>query len=436
MRRNQRLLLSLGCVVSLAGACDDGGTTPAPAPITGTAGSAAGTTGATAGSAAAGTGAPRAGTTGAAGAAGAAGSGLSTGGTSGAAGTSAPALQGFATCGKPAKDGACKSKAPGIYALKTEVDVWFRDEFNSPPVFDAGRGKITIYFRGTLSDVCEDGSGGKAIMQACGTRLPGLYADANGGVIQIVFPDELWDKPGMPTYTTTGSTSGFAAGDTLTINKTAGLLGIELPGAANEAKFPTYEETATFACASGTGGQCFPDQDGDGNPGVTVNIQLTGTPPSPGYENPLFPWKYIPAPVDIGGAALGDGAKDVYIGLRTSIGGSGLIGMDCNSGVGAADADDFVSRAFACVMADGSKCAESGGDTSGIGFLDKNTPTFHVLKAGETPPAEWKHTRAEVDTLLDRTPSVGPKSAVVRLGELGSSSTCADVRNAEFPAFN
>jgi hypothetical protein len=382
-------------------------------------GAAAGTgaragTGATAGTGAAGTGTVTAGT----------GAGGMSGGT---AGTGTSSTAGFAMCGGAPKMGECKAKAPGIYAMKTEVDVWYQDEINPQPIFDPGRSKITIYFRGTLSDVCEDGSGGKGLMHPCGTRLPPLYADINGGVIQIEFPDELWEKPGIPDYVAMGSTTGFGVGDTLKISKTVGLVGIDLM--TPDAAFPTYMQTTTFACKDGTGMKCFPDMDGDGNPGITVTIKNSGTPPPAKYTNLLTDWHYIPAPTDLGAGLLGTGATKVYIGLRTQLGGSGKIGADCASGSGVAEAENFESRTIDCVMDDGTKCPPDGAN-----FVDQNVPVFHVLQVGQTPPASWKHARAEADATLDRTPSKGPQSSVVRLGDLGGAATCANVRDAMYPA--
>jgi len=329
-------------------------------------------------------------------------------------------------CGGAPKTGECKTKAPGIYAMKTEVDVWYMDELNDPPLFDPGRSKITIYFRGTLSDVCEDGSGGKALMHPCGTRLPPLYADANSGVIQIEFPDDLWEKKDIPDYPTTGSATGFGVGDTLKIAKTVGLVGIDLM--TPDAPWPTYDKTTMFACTKGTGMACFPDMDGDGKPGVTVNIKTTGTPPNAPYMS-LAPWAYIPAPTSIGAALVNGGATKVYIGLRTRLGGSGKIGADCASGVGSAEAENFESRAINCVTTNGADCTLDEAE-----FVDKNNPLFHVLQVGQTPPANWKHARAEADATLDRSPSKGPQSSVVRLGDLGGTKTCADVRATMFPA--
>jgi hypothetical protein len=348
------------------------------------------------------------------------------------AGSSGDALAGFATCGKTPKDGMCKAKAPGVYALKTEVDVWWRDTNNSMPLFDPGRGKITVYFRGELSDVCEDGTGGKAMMHPCGTRLPPLFAEANCGIIQIVFPDTLWDAKDIPSYSTTGSTSGFGVGDILTIDKTPGLLGIDL--ADVNGAFPDYKQTTTFACTGGAvGDKCFPDADSDGKPGITVQIQKDGALPTPTYpcagaETLGKDWHYIPAPFSVLDGLTGTGADTVYIGLRTRLGGSGMIGADCASGAGVATADGFESRTLDCVGSDGTACTPDQST-----FIDENNPNYNVLQVGGTPPADWKHPTPAADAKLDRSPSKGPLSSVVRLGDLGQTFTCDQVRMAAFP---
>lgn len=441
MRNAQKSLLAIGCLLGLVGACSNAGTTTdgtgaagtpstpassagtsAAAGTTGSAGTSsgtagttspkAGTTGGTAGAtASAGTAAPSAGTTG--GTAGAGGSGP-------AAGSGAGLTPGFAMCGKPAKEGTCKAKAPGVYATKMDIDVWYMDEVNGS-LFDPGRGKVVIYFRSTLKDVCEDGSMGKVDVHPCGTRIPALYTTLGGsGVIQIVFPDELWDKPGVPTYMTTGSTTGFEPGSTLTIDKNVGLLGIELTSI--DAAWPTWEQTTNFGCMGGKMGEaCFPDVDGDMKPGFAVTIQTTGTPPTPGYGSG---WKYIPAPTDALAALAGTGTTSINIGLRTRVGGAGEIGADCTTGSGAAVADDFESRVNDCTKTDGVACSNS--ETT---FVDQNTPIFHVLAAGAMPPANWQ---SAAMMGINKGASMGPKASVVRLGDVNQTFTCADIR-AAFP---
>jgi hypothetical protein len=394
------------------------GTTPTAgtgSPVAGTSSPTGGTGVATAGTSA-GTGTPTGGT------------GVATGGTGGSSGST----NGIIMCPPPAgaaKDGACKATAAGIYAMKTEVDVWWRDENNTPTLYDPGRGKIVIYFKGDISDICQDGSGGKGLIQACGDTVPPIMVDATCGVIQIVFPDMMWDQPTIPKFMTTGSTSGFMVGDTLTVAKAAGLVGIDLTDV--NAPWPTFDQTTTFKCTGGmTDKACFPDHDNDGHPGITVKLQQDGTPMNLPYTC-LSAWKYVTAPISTFGATdPNGGAVDTYIGLRTRIGGSGKIGADCKSGTGPAMADGFESRLYGCKLKNGMDCKNADAN-----FVDKNLPNYHVLAAGAVPPAEWKHPRADADAKLDRTPSKGPQSSVVRVADLGATVTCAQIRATQYPAF-
>jgi hypothetical protein len=440
MRSSQKILMSLASLAALAGGCSNSATPTGSSggsgatPTGGTAAATGATGGAGATVAAGGTGGAGAtgvaGKTGGSGAAGASGGAggtvVATGGVpaAGAGGMSTGGSTGACTTAGAAKTGMCKATADGVYAMKVDVDVWYRDEVSETgsSLFDDGRGKITIYFRNEIASVCDDGTGGVVTVHPCGTRVPPIYTSLAGGTIQIVFPDELWDKSSIPAYQTTASLDGFDPGSTLTIAKTVGLLGISLT--APDATWPTYDMTATtFMCAGGkSGADCFPDSDGDGKPGITVSIQQTGTPPDPGYmPSAGGAWKYIPAPTMALDALTGNGATSVYTGLRTRVGGSGALSSDCKSGMGAADADDFESRVIDCVMTDGTPCG------SAANFVDQNTPTFHVLKTGATPPSPWNANAA-----VNHAASTGPQSSVVRLGDAPGSFTCTDVR-AAFP---
>jgi len=454
MRVVHKLWIGLGSLLSV-GACSNaappvaGTGTPAVMTPGGTAGKpATGTAGGTVTSTTAGN-AALAGASAAAGKAGAtaatAGSpGAAAGGTSAGvaggapvAGGTAPATAGsgpatatagYRECpGKMSLEGECKASGPGVYAMRVDIDVWWRDENNSPTIYDPGRGTISVFFRTEVSNLCQDGSDGSAVVKACGDIIPPLLADANCGVIQIVFPDEMWDAPNMPLFKTTGTTTGFNVNDTLTVVKVAGLVGIDLP--SSDAPWPTFMQSTTFACPGGTGEKCYPDHDGDGHPGITVKLKQDGAVPKQLYECAIAPWEYMTAPLSaLGALDKGAGADETYIGLRTKIGGSGKIAAGCMSGAGSSDADGFESRLYGCKLKSGGPC-----DDTGALFVDTNLPQFHVLQATQVPPAEWKHVRPEVDSLLNRTPSQGPKSSVVRMGDLGANVTCDQVRKAMYP---
>jgi hypothetical protein len=441
MSNGYRHLRTVGCLIGIAfGACTNsaGGTTtmmmtPSSAAGTGvtpSAGTAAAPTGGrSTGTGGTGTsvGTPSGGRSGSGQTAGT-GSGTAGGPAMSGGGTGGPVTNPMCTSAGAALEGTCKSMLDGVYALKLELDVWWLDEINATmPLFDAGRGTITIYLKGEVSNFCQDGSGATAVMRSCGTRLPPLYVDANGGVIQIVFPDELWEKPGIPTFTTVAHVNGFNPNDSLTIDKTTSLIGIDI-GDPN-GTWPTYMQTANVTCSNGMAkDKCFPDQDGDTNPGITVTIQQEGTPPDAPYIRGGG-WHYVAAPTSVADGLLGAGAKSVQIGLRTRLGGSGKIAPDCKAGQGPAAAEDFESRAWACVLTDGAACSAAQAN-----FVDQNVPVYHVLKPGEVPPTKWKHARPDADAMLNRMPSKGPQSSTVRLGDLNMSASCMDIRGAMFPA--
>lgn len=339
------------------------------------------------------------------------------------------------------QDGMCRATTEGVYALKTEVDVWWHDEVNpkETPLVDPGRGKITVQFMAEISSVCDDGSAALTKLRTCGARLPPFFVDAVCKVIHIEFPDAMWDSPKMPTYYTRANTSGFNPGDLLEVAQVTGLLGIELPDI--EATWPLARETATFACPSGSGEQCFPDQDGDGNPGVTVHMYPGGTVTDAPYDcGSGADWQKSAAPLSIGNAAFGlAGADTAYIGLRMALGGKGKFGSDCQSGVGpGASSLTIPSRVVQCIIETGKACTASDAD-----FVDGNVPNYHLLQAGEAPPVapDWEHVRENPTSpfipkvTLDRSVSLGPRMSMVRLGNVGEPFECAQVRAANFPPF-
>lgn len=437
----------LGCALAIAGACggetgDEGGNSNAGTTAhaggtgqttggTGTPGNAGRTGG---GSGTSGTGSMMSGGTGS----------TPMGGMSGGAGTTAPAADGAPMCQGTgtALTGACRTNANGVYALKTELDVWW-PSVGDPPVMDAGRGKITIWLKGDLSDVCEDGKGGKGIMHACGADVPPFVSDLTCDAYKLEFPDSLWDSPMMPTFETTGSTNGFTPGSVLDIAKATGLVGIMLND--TEGPWPTAAQTATVACkdaagATKMGQDCFPDHDGDGKPGVTVSMRTSGMYMDKGCGgfNSAFMFRGAPPSVADGalaggGAGGGRRASKFFIGLRNTLGGGGPIGDDCASGNGDAIGERIESRVWDCEL---DPASTDGGDTACTSeeavFVDTNSPVYTILQKDGTPPAniDLPETQKSNGLMFDRTPSVGPKAWVKRLGNPGANISCADVRAA------
>lgn len=73
-------------------------------------------------------------------------------------------------------------------------------------------------------------------------------------------------------------------------------------------------------------------------------------------------------------------------------------------------------------------------------FVNENVPIYQVLQEGQMPgdsgrPNGWYLTTT-LNREIDKRPSAGPKSALIRLGGLDiAEPSCASVRGAAFPAF-
>jgi hypothetical protein len=93
---------------------------------------------------------------------------------------------------------------------------------------------------------------------------------------------------------------------------------------------------------------------------------------------------------------LGTGATTLFAGLRTQLGGAYPVGPDCSGDTGDAEAHDVALRAFDCRMVDGTRCTPNAATVA-----DQNMPVFR---------------------------GQGAQNTVVRLGDLGESLGCADVR--------
>ena len=325
---------------------------------------------------------------------------------------------------KDVKDGTCKGMTSGVYALKTDIDVWWQDKRNQ---VDSGRGKITVYMRADVSEPCEDGSNAKTVIKPCGTTLPAFSVPLICGAFQIEFPDELWDKPSMPSYTTTSSVSGFNAGDLLSVAPITTLLGMDI--ADPEGAWPLPAETGTFPCKAGKGTDCFKDDDGDKQPGITIRMGKLGQEYSPDGCAGGKPIVYMGAPVDVTGALDPKSvrAEILYIGLRTRLGGSGEVSADCSAGVGDSSAENLDSRVIDCRLQTDEKCTVAQAT-----YVDESAPAWNILKKGDKPPADVLM-MSDMKP-IDQTVSKGARSSMVRLGDSGGSFDCAAVRAADFAA--
>lgn len=336
------------------------------------------------------------------------------------------------------KEGQCKSQAEGVYAIKTKIDVWWGETGFETTLVDPGRGEITIYLIGELTEVCEDGSGGKGTIRACGAQIPTFVSSLACDAYQTSFADEIWDRwDTMPYFTTTGRTEGFSPGDVLTLDAATGLVGIDLMETDGEWPRTTLDPLtfgAGFVCPGGEGAGCFPDHDGDGKPGITATLRDDGAEHRPdgcGGFNAPFHFRASPLTLDpLAGGGIGGGERidTLYLGMRTNIGGSGAIGPDCASGNGASQSKYIDSRAGGCFKraadAPGTPSAEC--TAADLAFVDGQLPRFRTLGAGEVPGIDGLGAASE-----------GAKSALIRLGDLGDAGgfggfKCAEVRGQDW----
>jgi len=322
-------------------------------------------------------------------------------------------------------EGACTRSAPGVYAMELQLDVWWRDEDDGEqPAFDPGRGRIQVLSRLELGEFCQDGSA-DFVVQTCGVRFPALYAANSGGVMQFVLPDALWERGSMPTPGNRAHARGLGAEQALKFEPVVSLFGLEQ---AADATWPAYSETPFVACADGRiGAQCFADQDADREPGISLELQLSGEPASPAYER-AGGFQYTTAPTKPGAQAQADGASTLYVALRTELELSPISGDDCQIGSGSVRASDLLLRVLDCSRPDGSRCSPAEAT-----YVDRHVPAFHALAERQTPPSSFRHGDSHIDASLDRSPSHGTLTRAVWLAASADELGCAEVRAALQP---
>jgi hypothetical protein len=240
-----------------------------------------------------------------------------------------------------------------------------------------GSGQIKQWIKGVRT------VSGKSLTDAtvvCGVALPDFQETAIAGseTYGVRFPDSLFDNGFLPTFTVSGTVSGFAAGASYTTTETAALLGLTLA-------HPTTDPWPSTVANS-------IDSDKDGNPGVTIDV-AQGSPYSdiPTEFPPLF---QMPAR-----------AKELYVAIRqvTQVTGtvddcdhaSGTITIPQIQTSGGTSKYAIDSHVLGCMLESGAACSSSQAS-----FVDNTQPVF--------------------------TPSGTTDFHSIRLA---SSATCADVRS-------
>src|SRR4029077_18408627 len=132
------------------------------------------------------------------------------------------------------------------------------------------------------------------------------------------------------------------------------LFGIRLDNP--EAQWPTAQQTVP--CSHLPNMSCFPDDDDDGQPGLTVTLVTQGMAPSTGTDScQSRGYEYRAAPLSGSPVAIFDGvrrADRIQLGVRSRVGISVRFGDDCATGKGSAVAQYVNSRATGCLVQAGS----------------------------------------------------------------------------------
>jgi hypothetical protein len=308
----------------------------------------------------------------------------------------------------------CGDALNGSYGVRVELDVFVQDDASSSE-HDPGRGRASVLLRADIERAA-DGASADVTLQLCGLDLPARYAYASSAVTALELPSEIFERPSMPAWKTRlhASAEDDAA---LQLDAFPMLLGIALPDPA--ATWPSFDQTPAFDCGSE---RCFPDHDGDGEPGLSFQTQA-----SVDLEDAPYPacadWQAHGPSTDhhVWSASSDSEATQVFVGLRTALQLFPEFDATCDQASGRARAADITTRAIDCELADGQRCSPRQATV-----IDERSPTFHVLEAGEAPPETFRDSRQFVDEALDRSASEGGQVRVRRLAD--AAANCESVR--------
>jgi hypothetical protein len=307
----------------------------------------------------------------------------------------------------------CGDALNGSYGVHVELDVYVQDDASSSE-HDPGRGRASVLLRADIARA-PDGASADVTLQLCGLELPARYAYASSGVTALALPQEIFDRESMPRWK--AQLHSAASDDALQLDAFPMLLGIALsePGAA----WPRFDQTPAFDCGSMN---CFPDHDGDGEPGLSFHTHGAAD-----LEDAPYPacadWQSRGPSTDnhVWSANIDSEASRVFVGLRTALQLFPRFDAACDQANGRARAADIVTRAIDCELSDGQRCSPSQATV-----IDQRSPTFHVLEAGETPPETFRDSRHFVDEALDRSASQGGQVTLQRLTD--AAANCEAVR--------
>jgi hypothetical protein len=273
-------------------------------------------------------------------------------------------------------DGGCAAITDGWVATLVTVPVsWPAAVTSGVTVTTAGTGNIQLVLLSHETTGADAGAH-TGTSRTCATVLPAVQfaSGVNGfvgipsgdtGYLEISLPDSLWDNI-TRTTNISGSSTGWNPGSVVTTNASVGAVGL-----AAASSFVNPATAWPAACTS----NCTPNgvfmmsdlsnDDGDGNPGVTV----LGVKMLNGTNDYILP----PVSASPGGAS----ADKIYIASRTELSVSSTR-QDCDTGTGTANVTLFDNHVVGCHLTTGAACTSAEAS-----FLDTNRVVY-TLKTGAT----------------------------------------------------
>jgi hypothetical protein len=319
----------------------------------------------------------------------------------------------------------------GIYAVSVEVDsAWGGGTTGLLSITDDGRGIIQIILKFTIETLDADNNI-VAYAEPCRVKIPNFSNSMLCESYRTTFEDIMWVSDKMPKIPVTGSLSCTHPGCTMNVKPITASIGIELLD--DDSLWPTAAEATTVKCAKGTGEQCYPDQDDDGRPGISVSLPTTGMDDTMSSSRACpFGYSLSATPLSANIAAIFDGvyrSDRMSLGVRVRLGLSALLTDDCRFKDSTGFADYFQSRLVGCLLKPGSRnlfSAPAGKNVpcnkNQVLFINEALPDYAILGMGESPPTNL--------SLRDRTPSEGPRFRLIHLADVGENVSCEDVLNS------
>ena len=272
---------------------------------------------------------------------------------------------------------SCEQPAPcdggsyaGNHAVMRELEVTWKDT----EVFESGRGTLTVLSLGAWSDLCPGEGDGEVVQRVCDLRFPVLRTRDAKNAVQLSIPEAAWEQRDMPVHAASARVSEGGVNVDPSV-ATLGLNRLNPDGA-----WPDCDDTPFLECSHGNGEACFPDQDADGEPGLSLYVRRGTVPTNP---NQIF---------------TGGGAEKLHAAVRFKLGGVQPVGENCQGASSPAAPSDVDLRVFGCVHEGGYECGPAAAY-----FVDQHIPQFRARGEGD-------------------------QQTVIRLGDLDTNVTCADVR--------